>query len=72
MYEIGTNTRELCSFRKNSIIKISNSSQPLIEEKLNWRSANKQASEHPSGAKEGGGTVSKQCLTLERPTELLE
>jgi len=66
------NTRKQRTFRKNSISKISNSSQPLIEEKLNWRSGNKQVSEHPSRAKQVGGTDSKQCLTLERPTELLD
>jgi len=32
--------RKTCIFRKNSISKISNSSQPLIEESINWQTSN--------------------------------
>ena len=32
IYKIDTNTKKSCSFRKNSISKILNFSQPLIEE----------------------------------------
>jgi len=40
IYEIDTNTEKPCSFRKNSINKILNFSQPVREEKINWRAGN--------------------------------
>ena len=55
---------------QEKLSKISNFSQPLIEEKLNWRSGNNQASKHSIGAKQAGGTDNKQCLTLERQARL--
>ena len=60
-----TNTRDRYEYRKTiqfqekSISKISNSSQPIIEEKINRRAGDKQASEHPSGAKKAGGMDNK-------------
>jgi len=40
IYEFGTNTEKSCSFSKNSISKISNSLQPLIEELIDWQAGN--------------------------------
>jgi len=54
--------RKIMQSQKNSISKISNSSQSLIEELINCQAGNKQANEHPSGAKQAGGTDNKQCL----------
>ena len=50
--------------QKNSINNISNSSQPLIEESINQQAGNQQASKHPSGAKQAGGTDNKQSLII--------
>jgi len=73
--ENNTDIRDRYEYRKIIVsrkqYKISNSSQPLIEESINCQAGNKQASEHSSRAKQAGGTDSKQCLitsALDRAT----
>jgi len=51
IYKIGTNTEKSCSFRKNSISKILNYSQPLTEESINWQASYSASKQHPSWAK---------------------